>query len=90
MKKKNDGDAERFFREFGKRVDQFVEDLDQANDRLRKDFKNKYEDLKKSGERMKKEVTDKERWKEVDHALKKGMKELEKALDAAFKKRSKK
>ncbi|MEQ8303811.1 MAG: hypothetical protein RIB47_10495 [Cyclobacteriaceae bacterium] len=90
MMKKNEGNAEKFFKDFGKKIDQFVVELNDANDRLRKDFSGKFEDLKKSGDNLKKEVKNKERWKEVEKSLKKASQELENAFQAAFKKKASK
>ena len=87
MGKKKEGNAEKFFKDFGKRVDQFVVELNDANDRLRKDFEGKFEDLKKSGENLKKEAKNKERWKEVETSMKKAGEELKKAFKAAFEKK---
>ncbi len=90
MEKKKEGNAEKFLKDFGKKVDQFVVELNDANDRLRKDFEVKFEELKKSGENLKKEAKNKERWKEVETSMKKAGQELKKAFAAAFEKREEK
>ncbi|MFZ1807632.1 MAG: hypothetical protein WAU36_10440 [Cyclobacteriaceae bacterium] len=90
MEKNKEGNAEKFFKDFGKKVDQFVVELNEANDRLKKDFEGKYEDLKKTKDNLKKEVKNKERWKDVEQSLKKAGNELEKAFKAAFQKQKKK
>ena len=87
MEKKDEGQAERFFKEFGKRVDLFVVDLKDASKRAEKDFQEKFEELKESAERLKKEAENKERWKEVEESLKKAGKEMENAFKSAFKKK---
>lgn len=89
MTNNKEGNAEKFFKDFGKKVDRFVVELNEASDRLQKDFEGKFEDLKKSGENIKKEMKDKERWDEVEKSLKKVASELEKAFTAAFKKSKK-
>jgi hypothetical protein len=76
-----------FFEEFGKRLDQFVVELKDAGKRVDADMQKKYEELKGSAERFKKEAQNKERWKEVEDGLKKAGEELEKTVKAAFKKR---
>ena len=86
MKKKKEGNAEKFFKDFGKKVDQFIVELNEANDRLKKDFEDKFEDLKKTKDNLNKKVKNKERWKEVEHSLKKAGSELENAFKAAFRK----
>lgn len=90
MKKNKEGNAEKFFKDFGKKVDQFVVELNEANDRLKKDFEDKFEDLKKAKDHLKKEVKNKERWREVEQSLKKASNELENAFKAAFKKQKSK
>lgn len=86
MEKNKEGNAEKFFKDFGKKVDQFVIELNDANDRLRKDFEGKFEELKKSGENLKKEAKNKKRWEEVEKSMKKAGEELKHAFQAAFKK----
>ena len=51
------------------------------------DMQKKYDELKGSAERFKKEAQNKERWREVEEGLKKAGEELEKTVKAAFKKR---
>lgn len=90
MGKKKEGNAEKFFKDFGKKVDQFVVELNDANDRLRKDFEGKFEELKQTGENLKKEAKNKERWKEVETSMKKAGEELKKAFKAAFERKQEK
>lgn len=87
METKQEGQAERFFKEFGKRVDLFLVDLKDAGQRAEKDFQEKFEELKESAERLKKEAENKERWKEVEDSLKKAGREMENAFKSAFKKK---
>jgi len=75
------------FEEFGKKLDQFLVELKDAGKRMDADMQKKYEELKVSAEKFKKEAQNKERWKEVETGLKKAGEELERALKAAFKKR---
>jgi hypothetical protein len=77
----------KFFEEFGKKMDQFLDELKDAGKRMDADMQKKYEDLKVSAERLKKEAQNKERWKEVEEGLKKAGEELEKTIKAAFRKR---
>jgi len=72
---------------FGKKVDKFLDEMDEAGERLRKEFQEKYEELKVSAEKLKNESKNKERWKEVEESLTKAGEELKKAFEAAFKKR---
>jgi hypothetical protein len=88
MENKEDaGKAEKLFKNFGKKVDEFVAELNQAGERLNKDFEDRFEELKGSAEKLKKEAGNKERWKEVEDSLKRAGKELENAVKVAFKKR---
>ncbi|MCE7864907.1 MAG: hypothetical protein DYG99_15320 [Bacteroidetes bacterium CHB5] len=86
MEENTEGKAEKFFKEFGKKVDSFLEELKDAGSRVEADMKDKYEELKVAAEKLKKEAENKERWKEVEAALKKAGEELNNAMKAAFKK----
>lgn len=76
-----------FFEDFGKKMDQFLIELKDAGKRMDADMQKKYDELKESAERLRKEAANKERWKEVEEGLKKAGEELEKTVKAAFKKR---
>lgn len=89
MDAKDEGKAEKTFKSFGKKVDDFVVELNEAADRMEKEFLAKYEELKQSAERLKKEAENKDRWKEVESSLKKASDELKNAFNAAFKKTDK-
>ena len=79
---------ERMFQNFGKKVDQFMLELNEAGEKLQKEFEEKFEDLKQTAERLKREAESKERWKEVEANLKKAADELNDAFKAAFRKRT--
>jgi C4-dicarboxylate-specific signal transduction histidine kinase len=81
------GKAENLFKNFGKRVDQFMSELNEAGDRLHKEFEGRFEELRQSAEKLKKEAEDKEKWKEVEASLKRAGEELKQAFNSAFKKR---
>jgi len=80
-----EGNAERMFKNFGKKADEFVEELQEASERLQKEFQEKYEELKDSAEKIRREAKDSDRWKEVENSLKKAGQELGKAFKNAFK-----
>ena len=84
MEKNQEGNAEKFFKDFGKKLDQFMVELKDAGNRMEADLKGKYEDLKTAGERLKNDAENKKRWQEVEISLKKAGKDLENALKAAF------
>jgi hypothetical protein len=86
MDAKEEGKAEKTFKSFGKRVDDFVAELNEAAENMEKEFREKYEELKASAEKLKKEAESKERWKEVENNLKKAGDELKNAFNAAFRK----
>jgi uncharacterized protein YicC (UPF0701 family) len=83
-----EGQNERMFQSFGKKVDQFMLELNEAGEKLQKEFEQRFEELKQSAEKVKREAESKERWKEVEAKLKKAADELNDAFKAAFKKRS--
>jgi hypothetical protein len=87
METNEEGKAEKFFKEFGKKLDQFLVELKQAGSRAETDMQQKYEELKVAAEKIKKEAENKERWKEVEDSLKKAGAELENAFKSAFKKK---
>lgn len=87
MEENKEGKNDSFFADFGKKMDQFLAEVKDASKRMDVDMQKKYEDLKVSAEKFKKEAKNKERWKEVETGLKKAGEELERALKAAFKKR---
>lgn len=87
--KEEEGKTEKLFQNFGKKVDKFLEELDEAGGKLNKEFEGRFEELKQTAEKFKKDAENKERWKEVEESLKKAGKELENALKAAFKKKDK-
>jgi phosphoglycerate-specific signal transduction histidine kinase len=87
METNQEGKAEKFFKDFGKKLDQFLVEAKDASARVEIDLKKKYEELKVAGEKLKNDVENKERWKEVEASLKRAGEELEKAAKAAFKKK---
>lgn len=86
MEPTEEGTAEKFFKDFGKKLDSFLVEAKEAGTRVEADLKKKYEELKVSAEKLKNEAENKERWKEVEASLKNAGEELEKAIKAAFKK----
>lgn len=88
MEPKEEGKAEKKFKNFGKRVDDFLVEFNEASERLRQEFEVKLEELKVSAENFRKEAENNERWKEVEETLKKAGDELGNAFKAAFKKKN--
>ena len=87
METNEEGKAEKTFKGFGKKVDQFMVELNEAGEKLQKEFQMKFEELKVSAEKIKREAENKERWREVEDNLKKAGDELGNAFKAAFRKR---
>lgn len=87
METNEEGKAEKFFKDFGKKLDQFLVELKDAGTRAEADMQNKYDELKVAAEKLKKEAENKERWKEVESSLKKAGSELENAFKTAFRKK---
>jgi len=87
MEEKQEGKAEKFLKDFGKKLDTFVGELKDAGNRAEVDAQKKYNELKEAAARFKREAQNKDRWKEVEDGLKKASDEMEKAMKAAFKKR---
>jgi DNA repair ATPase RecN len=87
METTNEGRNERTFKNFGKKLDGFMDEFHEATERLQKEFKDKFEELKQSAEKLKNESENKERWKEVEDSLKKAGDEIGNAFRAAFKKK---
>jgi uncharacterized protein with GYD domain len=85
-KQEGEGTAEKFFKSFGKRVDEFTQELNESGGRLQKEFEKRFEELKDSAAKFKDAPENKERWKEVEASLKKAGEELKNAFKSAFKK----
>ena len=90
MEENQEGKAEKFFKDFGKKLDNFVAEVKDAGNRAEVDAQKKYEELKEAAARFKREAQNKDRWKEVEDGLKKAGEEMERAMKAAFKKREEK
>ena len=87
METSNEGKNEKTFKNFGRKVDDFVAELNEASEKLRAEFKEKYDELRSTAEKIKKESETNERWKEVEESLRKAGDELGNAFKAAFRKR---
>ncbi|HYG01920.1 MAG TPA: hypothetical protein VD927_05705 [Chryseosolibacter sp.] len=89
MQQQDERKNEKSFKTFGKKIDNFVAELNEAAQKLEAEFEDKYRELKMSAERLKKEAEDKDRWKEVETSLKKAGEELKNAFNEAFRKKNK-
>ena len=86
MESSEQGNAEKFFKDFGKKLDQFMVELKDAGNRMETDLRSKYEELKTAAHKLN-DPENKNRWQEVETSLKKAGKELEDALRNVFKKK---
>src|SRR5258705_12307394 len=89
MEANQEGKSEKFFKDFGKKIDQFLIELRETGDRGEVELKQKFEELKKAAEKLKKEAGSKERWKEAEDGLNKAGQELDGAFKPAVKKNDK-
>jgi ElaB/YqjD/DUF883 family membrane-anchored ribosome-binding protein len=87
METNESGKAEKNFQNFGKKIDGFVHEFQEAAEKLEKEFREKFAELRESAEKIKKEAENRERWQEVEANLKKAGDEVANAFRAAFKKR---
>ena len=87
MENREEGKNEKSFKNFGKKVDEFLSELHEAGERLQKEFEQKFEELKVTADKLKKEAENRERWKEVETNLKKAADEFSNAFKAAFRSR---
>ncbi|MTI20200.1 hypothetical protein E1176_04135 [Fulvivirga sp. RKSG066] len=84
-----EGQAERMFKQFGKKIDQLLKDLDQATDKAKEDYADRFEELKRNKESLKKEFGEfreknKGRWDELDKGFEKAGREIKDAFSKAF------
>lgn len=87
MENKEEGKAEKSFQNFGKQVDGFINEFQEAADKLEVEFRQRFEELKVAADKAKKEAENNERWKEVEDNLRKAADEVASAFRAAFRKR---
>lgn len=87
METSEEGKAEKSFKNFGKKVDGFISEFQEAAEKLEQEFRQKYEELKASADKVKKEAGNNERWQEVEAGLKKAGDEVANAFRTAFKKK---
>lgn len=84
MEANTEGNAEKFFKDFGKKLDRFTVELKDASNRVEADLRSKFDELKVAAEKLRNDAENKKRWKEVEESLKKAAKEMEQAIKNAF------
>lgn len=87
MEKKDEGQKKGMFKNFEKKADQFMTEVNEAGEKLQKEFSERFEELKQTAENVKREAENKERWKEVETNVKKAAGELNNAFKAAFRRK---
>ena len=84
MEANTEGSAEKFFKDFGKKLDLFMVELKDAGNRVEADLRGKFEELKVAADKLRDDAENKKRWKEVEEGLKKAAKEMEHTIKTAF------
>jgi len=91
MGRKPEGKAEKMFKRLGKKVDELLGDVDKASDKDKVEYADRFEELKRNKETLKKEFGEfreknKDRWEEIEKGFEKAGKEIKDAFSNAFKK----
>lgn len=95
MAKKDQGQAEKMFKDIGKKIDELIKDLQQAKGQAKVDYADQIEELKQNAETLKTAFNNfkkdhKHRWDEAETNLHKAGSELKNAFNTLFSKKSKK
>ncbi len=90
MGRKPEGSAEKMFKNLGKKIDALIQELNETKNQAKEEYADNINELKRSGETLKKEFTDfkdnhKGQWEDVESSLKNAGEELKNAFDATFK-----
>ena len=90
MGRKPEGKAEKMFKRLGKKVDELLTDIDKAGDKAKEDYADRFEELKRNKETLKKEfgefkANNKDRWDEIETGFEKAGREIKNAFSQAFK-----
>ncbi len=91
MGRKPEGKAEKMFKRFGKKVDELLSDLDKATDKAKEDYADRFEELKRNKETLKKDFGEfkekhKDKWDEIETGFERAGKEIKNAFSHAFRK----
>lgn len=89
MGRKPEGTAEKMFKRFGKKLDGLLSDLDKATDKAKEDYADRFEELKKNKETLKKEFGEfkekhKDKWEEIESGFERAGREIKTAFSQAF------
>ena len=89
MGRKQEGNAEKMFKTFGKKVDSFILELSDAKGNSSEEFKSRLDELKKSKDALEEKFQDfreenKDKWEEVQSELERAGQEFKKAVNNLF------
>jgi transcription termination factor NusB len=89
MENTHEGNAEKAFRDLGKKIDALIEDLKESGEKAKEEFSDQWEGLRRSKESLEKEINEfrekhKDRIEGVEKSLTQAGQELKKAFKAAF------
>lgn len=92
MGRKPEGTAEKMFKRFGKKLDGLLSDLDKATDKAKEDYADRFEELKKNKETLKKEFGEfkekhKDKWEEIESGFERAGRDIKDAFNNAFSKK---
>ncbi len=87
-----DKTVEDLFRDLGKKIDQLIERGKMSSEDVRDELDKRMDEIRKNKEKLEEDFKnftgDKEKWKAVENSLENAAKELKKAVETAFGKRS--
>ena len=89
MGRKPEGNAEKMFKNFGKKVDSFIIELKDAKENSGEEFQQRLDELKKSKDSLEEKFNDfrennKDKWEEVQTELERAGQEFKKAVNNLF------
>ncbi|HHL52691.1 MAG TPA: hypothetical protein ENJ39_04890 [Flammeovirgaceae bacterium] len=86
MGRKPEGQAEKMFKEFGKKVDSFIAELNDVKENASDEFKSRLKELERSKESLEERFKEfkennKDKWEEVQSDLERAAREFKKAIN---------
>ena len=78
---KTDGKAEKMFSDFGKKIDQLMEEMNEGKGNIKEEYESRLEELKRNFNSLKEEFVhvkdfSKERWHEIEEGFEKAANEI--------------
>lgn len=90
MGRKPEGKAEKSFKNFGKKLDSYIEDLKIYKEKFSEEYSDQIDELKRNRDTLEKEFQDfkeSDRWSKVEEKLENAANEVRDAFKQAFKKK---